>query len=497
MPINPSIIGQLNAKPLQFGNPLDDYTKAQTMRHLMLQGNAQEQAASDEEAVKQAYQQSGGDVNKLRQSLYGAGQHKTLEALDKNLLDNQVKQSTIKQNDSRAKNFDSEIAKRDYDAAHQKAVQTVQVILSQPDPMAVQGMMEKSLANPDLPPMHKEKILKAQEGLKATIEPFMKGNTAPFQQFLRQQAAAELGPKDFAETLEPKIMSQDVGDKARILAVPKTGVGPVTVLDSTAKGQSPNSAAAGGTPTSLTENGMKVYSELATEGKLPPGYGRWGLNDRNKFLNAEGEKRFSSGGTGVSISGDQASAKSNAGALTALQKDITFIKPYKEMLDTNANIAIDLAKKVTKVNPHFANKTLNWITNNVTGDADTAEYLAQIQFVKDEAARVIKNPRLVGVMSDSARQEMEKVINGDLTFNQTERVLRRVQSDGQNRIAAMEKEAGRLKGSFGNKGINAAPEASTTHTTIVAPNGKTIVKTGSYGGKKVIQYSDGSIEYAN
>ena len=209
-----------------------------------------------------------------------------------------------------------------------------------------------------------------------------------------------------------------------------------------------NATAAQNSAVVLTEEGQKAYADLALQGKLPSGWGGKGLSDRNTFLNKEGAKRYGAGGTGASLAGDQAAASANKTALAAIQKDLTAIRPYKEMLDKNADIAITLAGKVLKSNAALVNKPITWIAQNLTNSPDVAELMAQNHFVTTEAARVLSNPRLVGQMTDTAVRDMQSVINGNAPLGSYVRVLERIKMDGNNRVDAMQKERDKLAGSF-------------------------------------------------
>lgn len=138
--------------------------------------------------------------------------------------------------------------------------------------------------------------------------------------------------------------------------------------------------------------------------------------------------------------GIKSETHSNQAALTAVTKDITAIKPYKDMLDTNADIAKNLATKIAKTNLPYANKTINWLQTNAISDPDVSEYLAQMRIVQTEAARVLNNPRLVGQLTDSARGEMDDILNGNMSLESTIRVIDRLQADGKNRVNALVKQ---------------------------------------------------------
>jgi hypothetical protein len=171
---------------------------------------------------------------------------------------------------------------------------------------------------------------------------------------------------------------------------------------------------------------------------LPPmAWGQAGNPTREAFLKGFPEWAKNRGKTGSDVGTDIAQFKSNASALTSLTKDLNTFEPYKKMLDTNADIAIQLGKKIYQTNAALANKPLNWLRQNATSNPDVAEYLAQMRFVQTEAARVINNPRIVGQLTDESRREMDHVIDGNAPIEVVERVLNRLKTDGSNRFNAM------------------------------------------------------------
>jgi hypothetical protein len=186
----------------------------------------------------------------------------------------------------------------------------------------------------------------------------------------------------------------------------------------------------------LTPEGERVLQELVRAGKPIPKTNRGHRDDDT--LNRLGA-------TGGSVVGEQADYKANQAAYTQLTKDLAAIRPYKEMLDLNGDIAIDLGKKIIRTDSKLGNKSLNWLKQNAGDNPDTAEYLAQLAFLQTESARVLNNPRLVGQLTDSARQEMQHVISGDMPIESTERVIRRIQKDGGFRVDKMQKEADSLR----------------------------------------------------
>jgi hypothetical protein len=153
---------------------------------------------------------------------------------------------------------------------------------------------------------------------------------------------------------------------------------------------------------------------------------------------------------------------STQAALTANTKDLATLKPYANMLDQNAEILKGLAAKAIKTDAALANRPINWLRTNATDNPDVADFLAQMEIVKNEATRVISNPRLVGQMTDTARQEIETVINGTMPLEATTRVLERLQNDSQRRVTTMEAQQTALQGTLkemfpGGDGKKSAP----------------------------------------
>ena len=160
---------------------------------------------------------------------------------------------------------------------------------------------------------------------------------------------------------------------------------------------------------------------------------------------------------------------STQAALTANTKDLATLKPYVSMLDQNSDILAKLAEKAIATQSSLANKPLNWIRSNASDNPNVAEYLAQVEIVKNEATRVISNPRLVGQMTDSARHEIESIINGSMPLNATKRVLERIKNDGQRRLSTMETQQKELQGTLKKLFPTGKVDEETPATT--APSG--------------------------
>lgn len=183
------------------------------------------------------------------------------------------------------------------------------------------------------------------------------------------------------------------------------------------------------------------YDFYDKTGKLPPmAWGAAGNPTREQFLKGFPVWKKEHGGTASDTAATQATYKANAAALSRVTVDLNSFEPYKKMLDTNADIAIQLGKKISQTNSAWLNKSINWLRQNASSNPDVAEYLAQIRFVQTEAARVINNPRIVGQLTDEGRKEIEQVLNGNAPIAVVDRVLNRLKIDGGNRFSKMREQ---------------------------------------------------------
>lgn len=137
MPIDPNIIAGLKPAQIQQSDPLERYGKSLALKNLMMQGDAAERGLADDEAVRGAYQQAGGDSARLRALLQSGGQHKQLQALDKFELEKRDKEASIGSHNATA-------GKANYDVEKDKIERTsalLSVARDQPTWDAVRRVM--------------------------------------------------------------------------------------------------------------------------------------------------------------------------------------------------------------------------------------------------------------------------------------------------------------------------------------------------------------------
>lgn len=101
MPVDASIYSLLKP-PIQVADPMEQYGKTLGIQSLIGQQGLQDlqtqqirKGIADDAATEQAFRESGGDLAKARDLLYGRGLYKPAQAADKNLLDAKKTQGDI------------------------------------------------------------------------------------------------------------------------------------------------------------------------------------------------------------------------------------------------------------------------------------------------------------------------------------------------------------------------------------------------------------------
>lgn len=220
MPLDPSIILGVRPPQIQAQDPIEQYSKAATLKALMGQGQLQDRQIEDDAAVRDAYKASNGDSKVLRSLLGERGQYKAIQTLDKFELDNAEKKAgiAVKQQELTTKAV----------AMHRDSLANVN------DPQAAAQWVQAGYTDPLLAP-----ILNKGGDVQTALSRIPQDPQA-FQAWKQQNA---LGATKFIELNKPQVHVRDLGGTSEVFSTPGLGGTPQT-LSTTAKTQSPDSMAA-------------------------------------------------------------------------------------------------------------------------------------------------------------------------------------------------------------------------------------------------------------
>jgi hypothetical protein len=169
------------------------------------------------------------------------------------------------------------------------------------------------------------------------------------------------------------------------------------------------------------------------------GSGAVGAANRAAVVNRWSQNQAAAGLSGADTVAKRDVARTNASAMLAAGKQYTAVTAYAGTLDKNLGVLEQLADRVDDTGVPVLNRWIRSGRKAIAGDPDVTAFDAQMRFVKTEAARVVNNPNLTGVLTNEAQEEMDKVFTGQgITSDQIHTLAALMRGDAQRRASSLE-----------------------------------------------------------
>jgi hypothetical protein len=215
-------------------------------------------------------------------------------------------------------------------------------------------------------------------------------------------------------------------------------------------------AGGGGVDEPLSDDavGHQVGMYLASRGAILPqfGYGKVGVQNRNKFYNSLGKQMDAGGITDSDIASGRAEYKANSSALGQVSKMRNSVESYEKTVLDNMKIIESNLDKGARNGPPIFNRWVQAGRNALQGDPDVTAYNTAIQTVANEYAKVMAGGTgSSAASSDSARAEAHSLINNAQTPAQIKAALSTMRQEMANRINSLRGQETDLKTRLGNK----------------------------------------------
>lgn len=193
----------------------------------------------------------------------------------------------------------------------------------------------------------------------------------------------------------------------------------------------------------------QAAERYASTGVLPSGFARspgtlTAIMSRAAELHPEGD-----------IAGNSAVFAANKTALSALQKSFSNVSAFENTAGKNLDVFLKQAGKVIDSGSPWINKPLRSLDAKALGDTDQAAFNTARTTALTEIAKVLNSPTGAGVLSDSARHEVEGLIGPDATLKQIVAAANILKQDMANRHQSYADEIGNLQKAVGQKGAAA------------------------------------------
>jgi hypothetical protein len=219
---------------------------------------------------------------------------------------------------------------------------------------------------------------------------------------------------------------------------------------------------------------------------MPIGRGKEGIQQRTKVYNRIAEIAKQAGVSPADLATQKGQYKALQSSLANTQKQSDSVDRSTETFHKNADLMLSLSANVprmdsAKLNQYLMNYNLQW-----KGDPATAAYIAAGRTAVNEYAKISSGAMGGGGSTDTSRREAADAIATAQNPAQLDAVIKTLKQDAENQQNVNHSKITDI----GHRMAQFGPSKA-------AAPAKTVVKTGMYGGKKVVKYSDGSVEYAN
>jgi hypothetical protein len=232
------------------------------------------------------------------------------------------------------------------------------------------------------------------------------------------------------------------------------------------------SGAMGDAALNLTSQGLDTAAMMyAKTGTLPPmGMGPAGAKIRTAVINRAASYDADTGKftstEPVDVASAQAGFKADQAALSQLQKNMSAVEAFAGTAKRNGQLLLDMLKELPDTGSSLLNTPFR-ATSKAFGSEDMARFNTFRQSLQNEYARIITNPTLTGTMTDTARKEMETVLNPGATVGQLRAALDALSAEAENRRSSFAEEIANVKARI-KGGPKKAEEAAPVVSSPVA-----------------------------
>jgi hypothetical protein len=189
----------------------------------------------------------------------------------------------------------------------------------------------------------------------------------------------------------------------------------------------PTASKAGGGIT-LSEDALKGLAQrFDITGEIPGmGMGKSATEARTKVLNQWAADLNRTGTSVGDQAAKQAAYKASKNELSKLQSQRGTVMAFARTAEKNLDLALKLSEKVDRTGSPVINRWLLAGKRSVAGDPDVSAFDAALRTGINEYAKVTSSATGGGVTSDSARKEVESMLNASQTKEQIKSVMENV-----------------------------------------------------------------------
>lgn len=181
----------------------------------------------------------------------------------------------------------------------------------------------------------------------------------------------------------------------------------------------------------------------------------------------------------TSLAANSAEFKANSASLKNLQTNFDQVQAFEQTATKNMDLLEQTAKTIPDLGWRFANTPVRQLTGRLIGTDNMAAFSANLATAQTEAAKVLNSANAGGVLSDSARHELQTIIDPNSSFTAIRASLNALKQDMGNRTQAYQQQIADIKGRLSGGAAQPAAAANAAQpggapVTITLPSGKTM-----------------------
>ncbi len=192
---------------------------------------------------------------------------------------------------------------------------------------------------------------------------------------------------------------------------------------------------------------------LAAQNLLQTGQGPQGMyrspGTISSVYNAAAALNAGQGGAGIAA--NKATFQANEKSLASLQKNYDQVQAFEQTASKNFDLLQQTASKIPDLGTRFANVPVRMLNSKMLGTEQMAAFNAALNTAQTEAAKVLNSSNASGVLSDSARHELQQIIDPNTPYKSIVASLNTLKQDMANRTQAYQQQISgiqdRIKGS--------------------------------------------------
>jgi hypothetical protein len=156
------------------------------------------------------------------------------------------------------------------------------------------------------------------------------------------------------------------------------------------------------------------------------------------------------GGNGLAA--NSAEYKANTHSLQNLQKNYDQVQAFEGTASKNIDLLQQTAQNIPDLGTRFANVPVRMLNARMLGTEKMAAFNTALNTAQTEAAKVLNSSNASGVLSDSARHELQQIVDGNMPYKSMVASLNTLKQDMANRTAAYQQQIGDIQRRIGGGG---------------------------------------------